>query len=83
MGGSVAPTSGMALKDADGVSYTIQYGPMPVSSNRSFEPSVKQGESIRFRLAFSVPKGVALKSLTLKEYSGYPVVMDLSAYKTP
>lgn len=83
MGGSVAPTSGMALKDADGASYTIQYGPMPVSSNRSFEPSVKQGESIRFRLAFSVPKGVALKSLTLKEYSGYPVVMDLSAYKTP
>jgi len=83
MGGSGSPTSGMALKDADGVSYGIQYGPMPVSSTRKFDPMAKQGESIRFRLAFSVPKGVALKSLTLKEFSGYPVVIDLSAYKTP
>ena len=83
LGGSGSPTSGMALKDADGVSYEIQYGPMPASSNRRFEPSVKQGDSIKFRLAFSVPKGVALKSLTLKENSGYPVVLDLSAYKTP
>jgi hypothetical protein len=83
IGGSESPTSGMALKDADGVSYEIQYGPMPASSNRRFEPSVKQGDSIKFRLAFSVPKGVALKTLTLKEFHGYPVVIDLSAYKTP
>ena len=81
--GSGAPTSDMVLKDVDGISYQYKYGPMPVSSTRHFSPIINQGDSLKFRVAFSVPKGVGLKSLTLKEFYGYPVVIDFSAYKTP
>ena len=82
-GGSQAPTSGMKLKDVDDVTYTWLNRPMPPSSTRRFDPRAEKGETFKYRLAFSVPKGIGLKSLTLKEWSGNPVEIDLSAYTTP
>lgn len=84
IGGSGAPTSGMELKDADGQSSKPMHGfMMPLTSYRRLEPALKEGESIKVRQAFSVAKGVALKTLTLKEFTGYPVIIDLSGQKTP
>ena len=82
-GGSVAPTSGMKLKDVDDVTYTWLNRPMPPSSTRRFTPSAERGETFKYRLPFSVPRGIGLKSLTLKEWSGNLIEIDLSAYKTP
>ena len=82
-GGSQAPTSGMKLKDVDEITYTWLNRPMPPSSTRRFDPRAEKGETFKFRLPFSVPKGIGLKSLTVKEWSGNLVEIDLSAYKTP
>jgi len=72
------------LKDTDGVSYDPEFGTLAATSYREIELKPGRGETAKFRLAFAVPKGVALQSLTLQdEEGGRPVVLDLSAYKAP
>jgi hypothetical protein len=83
IGGSASPTSGFEIKDADGASYTNWNGPLSTSSYRSIDARAGNGEAFRCRLAVAVPKGVQLKTLKLKEYSGYPVLIDVSAFKAP
>ena len=43
-------------------------------------PQPNPGETIKFRLAFAMPKGVDLKSLTLRDKQSVPIVIDLSSY---
>lgn len=46
-------------------------------------PQPNPGETIKFRLAFAVPKGVNLKSLTLRDGQSVPIVIDLSSQTAP
>jgi hypothetical protein len=71
------------LKDTDSVSYDRAFDTLAATSYREIELKPGTGETVKFRLAFAVPKGVALQSLTLQEGGGRPVVIDLSTYKAP
>jgi hypothetical protein len=71
------------LKDADGVSYEPALGTVATTSYREIELAPSSGETVSFRLAFALPTGVALQSLTLKEEDGRPVVIDMSQYTAP
>jgi hypothetical protein len=71
------------LKDTDGVSYDPAFGTLATTSYREIDLKPGKGETVKFRLAFAVPKGIALQSLTLQEEHGRPVVIDMSQYKAP
>lgn len=82
-GGSQAPTSNMKLVDDGGVSYKPRYNAIHPTANKTFEPQIDRGDTGKYRVLFEVPKGTQLKTLTLKEFSGLPIVIDVSAYKVP
>jgi hypothetical protein len=72
------------LKDDDDASYGAAFGTLAASSYRQIDLKPNTGETVKFRLAFGVPKGVPLQSLTLQDGSqGRPVIVDLSSYRAP
>lgn len=84
-GGSGAlDANNLILKDTDGVSYQPMYSyTMPLSSYVRLEQTLYKGDSIKYRQAYTVPKGTKLQSLILKEADGYPYAVDISAYSAP
>ena len=82
LGGSGSPMD-MKIEDMDGFKYDWSRGPMAVSSFKLLKQGIERDSPLKIRMAFPVPKNTALKNLTSKTWTGFPVVFDLSAYKSP
>lgn len=80
--GSVAGNR-IVLVDADGVRYNARNGTLSASSDRRIQVQTNGGETAKFRLAYLVPRGIGLKSLTISDDAAWSLAFDLSAYKTP
>lgn len=59
------PVNNIVLEDADGQIYD-QIGKLSVSSMREIDPKPDPGTTIKFRLAYRVPKGIRIKNLVMK-----------------
>lgn len=59
------PVNNIVLEDTDGQTYD-RLGILSASSIREIDPKPEPGTTIKFRLAFRVPKGVRIKDMVMK-----------------
>lgn len=81
IGGSNAMYT-IRLVDADGVSYEETIRAIAASSDREVDLEVGAAKTVKYRTVFTVPKGVQLKSLTLKVNDSRVLNFDVSSLKS-
>lgn len=81
IGGSNAMYT-IRLEDADGVSYEETIRAIAASSDREVDLEVGASKTVKYRTVFTVPKGVQMKSLTLKVNDSRVLVLDVSSLKS-
>lgn len=72
----------MLIEDADGLSYEPSISSLAASTDRAVDLEVEPLKTVRHRVVFSIPKGVALRNLTIKEEDSRKLSFDLSSVKS-